>query len=954
MSTKTILYFFCAMVGSALADDAPGYRYPATFNDLESTGNNPGHNPAPLLSDEGFFGVWDGTKWTTPGLFDYAAHPGLEPVEAAVKRGDYQAAGEALLAYYRERDAIDLPDLPEADERSKLRTELLMDQVYMHPSLAPLHQFEVRTEPAEYMLDVSGEVRAGNGRFMLTARHKGAGKASFNSREATRHQPELRLVVNGEPQVLKPVADTYLQHGSGPKGNETSLLVSGSRPGVAIDRNTTKALLRFDLSPLRIEAVDKAELVLYGNTDADSGSMSVLLGPDMDSPLEAANEKTLSWADVNHRYFSYQGLDGLEAWRNPQQGRPHTWFFVAAIVRFFHYPDLIAAYLETGDEHYARRAIQIYLDYVEYQMFNRLDDGFRVGNLIRPSTALYKSPSMTPQALMIMLEHSWRLGNWYERQTQWFQDHNYGSSYIDGASGLAFLFPEFRDTPKWWERTHERALYYTSSGMYFGDHSFKEANTWYGTMVMNSLNRYRNNAIDSGFRLPERLVTNFLGIARYAMDVTDPGGTLYPYGDSYNLMHYDQEMIRAIARDHNDPELLFIATDGEEGRRPERTSVWYPDSRLGVMRTAWADENALGLFVNARNGGIHWHPNTLSLCAYGYGRQLIDDTYHASSDPTDPRGVWTSGNTRAHNTVEINGARQRDQGAAGGRMVFNPRFDLFDGFTDATEGFRHQRRVLLVKPSKFWIVSDRLEALAAPESTHRYTQAWHPRPSSRVSIQGEQKVAATAYPSKGNIKIVPADPEELTADLAKGWWVMDQNTYVTYEKSAEGGTTFDTLLYPMPEGRDAEVSVTRLPTGTDTLTATALRLDIRDSTGTRTGWYYLSYEAKPGERTVGPLTTDARMLYFEHDERGRLTLLLEQGTAARHQTHPHPLVEAESPADDLAVEWNAAEKSIRISTGDREATLAARIYAPFTAEHVTVNEKAVGFSQQESLVTINP
>lgn len=949
-STKIIQHFATAMVSSAPADDAPDYRYPTTFNNVTSKDNNPGHTPAPLLSDEEFYGKWDGTAWTTAGLFDYAAHPGMRPVEAAVKRGNYEAAGKALLAYFRIRNEIDVQDLPEVDEHNRLLVELFMDQLYMHPALAPHYQFEVRPEARSFVFDVTEDVRSGTGRFLLSPRNKGDGAALFNSRKAARQPPHLRLTMNGTLLTLMPVADTYLQFGAGAKGDESVLVVRGSRPGEAVDGQTCRALLSFGLNEIDIKDVEKAELVLNGKTQDRRGTVQVLLGPDKDSPLEPSNEKTLSWAHVNHRYFSYQGLEGLKAWRNPEQGSPHTWFFITAIVRFPHYPHLIAAYVKTGDERYARRAVQIYLDYVEYQMFNRLDSGFRVRTLIRPSAALYKSPSMTPQALKIMLEHAWRLGNWYQHQRQWNQNNNYGSSYIVGAGSLAYQFPEFRDTSKWWVRTHERALSYTSRGMFFADHSFKEANTGYGPMVLDSLNHYRKEALGSGFHLPEELACNFCGIARYAMDVSDPAGLIYPYGDTYTPRQYDKKMIRDIAVDHNDPELLFITTDGREGQRPERTSVWYPDSRLGIMRTAWVDENALGLFVNARNGGRHWHPNTLSLCAYGYGRQLIDDTYYASSDPSDPRSKWTRQNTRAHNTIEINGKPQRESGAADGGMIVNDQFDLFAGYTEASEGFLHRRRILLVKPSAFWIVSDWLEARSAPEATHRYTQAWHPRPNSRVSIQGVQKVAATAYPSNGNINIVPADPEKLTAGLADGWWVEDTNTYVIYEKSTEGSTTFDTVLYPMFEGDHADVTLTRLDIGVPATSATALEIGIVDTRGTRTGWYYLSYEEEPATRILGHLTTDAGMVYLEQDHKGPRTLSLERAGILRDGKEL--LFESDSPVADLGVEWDAGRKAIRISSTSPTAANGLKIVAPFDTDSVTWNGTVVGFTQHANAVIL--
>jgi len=934
----------------AVSDDrTPTYRYPTTFNNVTSTHNHPPYEPAPLLLDEEFYGKWDQAKstWKIPGLLDYNSRAGLKAVEACVKRGDYKAAGEALVLYYRNRQEIEPPELPEANDHAKLLAELFMDQVYL---VAALSQFEVTEKPEEFVFDVTKEVQAGHGRFMLVSRNKGAATALFNSREAADHQPKLILTLKGKQQTLAAAADTCLQFNAKARGKEATLYVRGPQPGTIVDDNTKRALLRFDLNRLDVKTVEKAELVLYGRTDATSGTMGVLLRQDIDSALEAANESTLVWKDVNHTFLSMQGIEGLQAWRNPKKGNCHTWFF-AIFTRFPHYPHIIAMYRKTGDERYAQQAIQIYLNYVEFQLFNRLDSGIRVGNLIAPSMVLYKSPSMTPQALKIMIEHAWRLGNWFNTTKEWFPDKNYGPSQLAGACGISYQFPELRNTPRWWQHHHQRFKAYITR-QYYPDCSLFEANTGYGPMVLEFLDRYRDFALKSNVELPESSVKRYLGITRYCMDVTDPSGWIFPYGDT-TPKQYSTDLIRRIAEAHDDQELLFISTDGKRGKRPVRSSTYYPDGKLAIMRTAWADKNALSLFVNARNGGRHWNPNTLSLCAYGYGRQLIDDTYYASSDWSDTRTKWTHGNTKAHNTIEIDGITQARKAPADGSMIINNQFDLFEGYTDATAGFRHSRRILLVKPSKFWIVSDLVEAKATPEAQHRYTQAWHPRPDSHVSIADASKTAATAYPTGGNIRIVPADPEKLTAELADGWWFTDENKYVTYKRSCKGSTTFDTVLYPMPEGETANVQVKRIDTGVATTTTTALAVRIADKNSVRNGWYYLSHEKTPPKRTIAHLTSDARMVYLEENDKEQLlTLSLEKGKVIRDEKRKCILVQADAAIADLGVQWEHVDKTIRISTASGSLPNTVKIIAPFATGKVTLNGNAVAFDQQAGVIVL--
>lgn len=921
-----------------MATEQPDYRYPATWNNLVSNDNHPGFNPAPLFTDEEFYGKWDGTQWTTPGLFDYAGRPGLAAVGVCVKRGDYAAADGALLKYFREREGLILPDLPEANPRTMMAAELFMDRFYMETPIVPLCRFEVGREAREFTLDVTDRAQHGEVGFMLYSRHKGEGAAYFSSRESGDHPPQLRLKINGQTRTLDAVADTYLRYSDKGKGKEPLLRVSGSKMGVILDENSCEALIRFSLEGLNPSDIEQADLVIHGYTDAATGTKAVLLCPDSISPLDPTNEATLGWDDAVHKLGSYEGVEGGAAWRNPPQGGLFMWFFVTAIVRFPHYPHVIAAYLDTHDERYAQRAIQIYLDYFENQMFNRLDDGSRVDNLIRPSMALYKSPSMTPRALKIMLEHAWRLGDWFYDKGKWFHNHNYGSSFIAGSAGIAYQFPEFRDTPRWWAKNHERALLYTTKGDFSADHSFSEANTAYGCMVMRFLNNYRSLAVASKAELPPELVKSFRGIGRYTMDVTDPSGVLFPYGDTSKPHAYDPDIIRGIATDHHDDELLYIITHGQQGTPPTRTSVWYPDTKIGIMRTAWADQNALALFVNARQGGTHWKASVLSLCAYAYGQQLIDDTYNYPGHTPHPSDA-----TSNHNTIEIDGKPQSPGAASDGGLVTNPGFDHFAGFTEAYAGFRHQRDILLLKPAKFWVVSDRVQNKTDTQGTHRFTQTWHPRPGSRITLNEQTKIAQTDFPEKANIQIIPADPGQLTAQLPEGWWSNQTHTYAAFEKTGADGATFDTVLYPVPAGQSAKVNVTRLDIGEPTGVATALKIDIDNPRGQQTGWYYLSHEQSPTTRVASQFTTDARLFYLQTHRDGTVqSLSVEKASVVRD--HQQTLFAASKTLDDIHIEWDADTKVIRVQTAARDLSADLTLFAPFDVTQVTHNGSPTAYT----------
>ena len=55
--------------------------------------------PVSSLSDADFFGVWNGSSWTTVPKLNYAYSTQLAGVESAAKAGNYTLAGQELLNY---------------------------------------------------------------------------------------------------------------------------------------------------------------------------------------------------------------------------------------------------------------------------------------------------------------------------------------------------------------------------------------------------------------------------------------------------------------------------------------------------------------------------------------------------------------------------------------------------------------------------------------------------------------------------------------------------------------------------------------------------------------------------------------------------------------------------------------------------------------------------------------
>ena len=125
-----MLLVSCLPVTSAAGayDEDGKYVYRYNTFDFELIGEDPQH-----ITDEEFFGVWDEATqtWTVESYFKYGDEdfPGLAPIEAAAKAGDYATAKKELMEYYVGDKTLS-PAYKEVDASTILENELQSRNMY--------------------------------------------------------------------------------------------------------------------------------------------------------------------------------------------------------------------------------------------------------------------------------------------------------------------------------------------------------------------------------------------------------------------------------------------------------------------------------------------------------------------------------------------------------------------------------------------------------------------------------------------------------------------------------------------------------------------------------------------------------------------------------------------------------------------------------------------------------
>jgi hypothetical protein len=203
-----------------------------------------------------------------------------------------------------------------------------------------------------------------------------------------------------------------------------------------------------------------------------------------------------------------------------------------------------------------------------------------------------------------------------------------------------------------------------------------------------------------------------------------------------------------------------------------------------VVRSDWAvDPGAASmLFVaaSAHTNG-HKHADDLTFEWYELGTRILVDTGRYGYHKDDIRAFVQS--TRAHNTVEIDGAdfatRDADRYGSGLETIEQTDFGfvLRGRVRHATFGVEHER-TLYYRPQEWLVVEDRLTA----EEPHEFTQWFHFHED--IEVEEAEDGQYRAHLPDGQLLWLRQGPARCPSDLVKGASTSRMNGWrsVSYEE----------------------------------------------------------------------------------------------------------------------------------------------------------------------------
>lgn len=859
------------------------------------------------LSDEDFFGSWNeeiGSFDETPVL-QYDTIDGLEQVEYYAKRGNYSAAKEELLKYYKNRDE-NLCYETEPSNNKSLSTQVASEHIIGNQSVLSSFKLGSEADWVEIEVPADGGLTSS---YMVFDRSKDGSTGVIYSRD-TDYAPYMRVVTKSGVHILPCSFDTYFEGGANSGNvNGSDVLLYVHEEGNPFNDNTKRTFINFDTSSISSgEEIKSVSIMLYGKKlRGKSADMQMLL---YQSPLTTyLDEETASWNDITPGTFNFS--DCIYDWSAPY-GSESEW--INSMARLEKNIDLVNNFLGTGNENYAAAALENVIDIYTNKDAGyprTLDSAWRTPALLSTIFGLMDSEQMTPEVFCTLIKYAYQMLVYFDTSTTPSVVNQICAANV-GFARLVVYFPEIHDA-SYYERSRAKLDTTIGTKLVHADGAYKEATTGYIHRVIEEVIEAVELYEKVGYTNLDEYKKTAHGLATFYANCFFPDGELVPYGDGGRGTSFDK--LYKFGEFFDDDMMLWQSHKSDVEEPSDYKSIIFPVKKTVIMRDGWNDDS-LYAHITAETGHSHGHPDDLHMDVYAYGRPLLIDAGNGGGyNPIMPASTVRT-ETYAHNTVEINDAPQGyDIGENGMELIANDSFDSVSGYAETYAGFRHNRRVFFLH-NGFWIVSD-LIVPEDKETENVYRQNWHPDNDAAMETDSESGTVKTHFTGNANLQILQADMQDTKLEIDKSF-IKDKylqnrlEDYVSYTKKTSGDAMFNTLLFPEKSGDNENVEFKRIPVDGD-ISDLSAAMEISYSAGK--GVYYISNEGENTTREFNGYSTNAEIIYTENKIENKVSYAAMVNGSYLKGADGKDIISSDENIKDIAV--RRIGDKLKIDTSDK-------------------------------------
>ena len=287
------------------------------------------------------------------------------------------------------------------------------------------------------------------------------------------------------------------------------------------------------------------------------------------------------------------------------------------------------------------------------------------------------------------------------------------------------------------------------------------------------------------------------------------------------------------------------------------------------------------------------------------------------------------------------------------------------------EDFDLQRNVLFLK-SGYFVVTDygkpefginyKYKDVYQQENNidgHKYKQLWHFLPEANIEIDKENNTMRTNFNGKANIIVATVkNNDNMTANTKYGLYpsarsVFEVCKYGTFEQYKKGIMTFNSLLYPMRAGENAQITTKNIELDLPEDAANAFTANIKDTVRSNESdvyYYTLLDKSQKKPITFGAYNTDGSLALGEKKEGQYVNAVLREGTTLENLIDNEYVIYSTEEIEDIGVYWQLDEIDIAYNTHDEYNQgidlSKLTVKANGTAKTVRLNGENIEFKQK--------
>lgn len=404
---------------------------------------------------------------------------------------------------------------------------------------------------------------------------------------------------------------------------------------------------------------------------------------------------------------------------------------------------LLYAYEKTHDERYKNKLIEIVEGFIDEGIDkpHAWDDyhavAFRAMTLNNIWWKLRENNAMTVELNEKILKTLQQHGNFLLDEKHYENKYNHGISQAAALMLLGENFPDLGNVENWNEVGKKRIVDGIMS-LVDNDGVLIENSPYYHFYALEKywvISKYfsKNNIYmdPQYYRKLEEMISYATYILQPNLEVPILGASLRRY------VGYDG-IFKKIANEN--PEFLYILTQGRKGKKPKELNKYYPTAGQVIMRSDWNKKTKFNNKFSEQTQIIfdvgpyrtdHSDLDSLNFNLYSNGKTLITDTglytYREDSALKD----FFHG-TVGHNTVVVDGKDQRFGAPAPGDFKQGDGYVFHSAQHDLYPHVIHQRGIALLDKDVVVIVDNLIS-----DQEHDYEQLFHLFPGAKVEVIDE-------------------------------------------------------------------------------------------------------------------------------------------------------------------------------------------------------------------------